>query len=158
MLLPDVIDYQTKVSVISFEAVGPRRGWPINHPSKYKLLPLFLFNHQNLKVRPYPWKQYLLECTKRNQTDTELGVSSLLVGFCRPPKELFTWLREKSHQLKDTVTISSGRWALYCNSGINIMGVTNCFMLDLRSTSQKQNSGLLLYSSPGVRGWMGRRS
>jgi hypothetical protein len=51
MLLPDIIDYQTKVSVISFEAVSQRRECPIDHPIKYKPLPLLLLNHQNLKAR-----------------------------------------------------------------------------------------------------------
>lgn len=52
---PDVIDYQTEAPcqgpVPSLEVVGQGREHPIDHHSKYRLLPLF--SHQDLKGRPY---------------------------------------------------------------------------------------------------------
>lgn len=47
------------------EVVGQGRECPIDHHSKYRLLPLFLLTHQNLKGRPISEDNIYLNCTRK---------------------------------------------------------------------------------------------
>lgn len=55
------------------EVVGQGRECPIDHHSKYRLLPLFLLTHQNLKGRPITEDNIYLNCTRKKSSWYQAG-------------------------------------------------------------------------------------
>lgn len=108
-------------------------------PKHHRLLPLVIVTLRNVAIRPYCWS-----CrTWRHQAGPDLKDSSLLAGFIvlesavhstRGKNHHLTWL----WSLRATTMTGLARHAHQYNCGMNIMVVTNHFLIGLKLTPKDE--------------------